>query len=76
MQDYRIEIDVKRKKKEFGINSEKVVGMVACFKPQKAPLDFIKTAGLVCRELPDTKFMLVGDGILKNQPIDFYIVIY
>ncbi|MBN1384091.1 MAG: glycosyltransferase family 4 protein [Elusimicrobia bacterium] len=67
LQDYTIETDIKQKKRQFGINDENVVGMVACFKPQKAPLDFIKTAELVCRELPDTKFMLIGDGILKKQ---------
>jgi glycosyltransferase involved in cell wall biosynthesis len=44
-----------------------VVGMVACFKPQKAPLDFIQAAGLLHQTLPEVKFVLVGDGPLRNR---------
>lgn len=55
-------------RKELGIDSrDLVVGMVACFKPQKSPQDFIKLAFLVKRFLPDTKFLLVGDGILRKK---------
>jgi len=67
LQDYQINIDVEKKKKEFAIINENVVGMIACFKKQKAPLDFIKTAKLVCAEKSDTKFILVGDGVLRKQ---------
>lgn len=67
LQNYITDIDIAKKKKEFGITIEKVVGMIACFKKQKAPLDFIKMAKLVCIEKPDTKFILVGDGVLKKQ---------
>lgn len=42
-----------------------VVGMVACFKPQKAPLDFIRIARLVKIKVPQVKFILVGDGDLR-----------
>ncbi len=55
-------------RKELGIPEKaQVVGMVACFKPQKAPLDFIRAAGLVQRTLPDAWFVLVGDGVLRPQ---------
>ena len=54
-------------RKELGIDTnELVVGMVSCFKPQKSPQDFIKLAFLVNRVLPNTKFLLVGDGILRR----------
>ncbi|HLD83112.1 MAG TPA: glycosyltransferase family 4 protein [Candidatus Omnitrophota bacterium] len=53
---------------EFGLSpQEPLVGMIACFKPQKAPLDFIKLASLVSQSLPKVKFLLVGDGILRPQ---------
>ncbi len=42
-----------------------VVGMVACFKPQKAPLDFIRIAQLVKIKVPQVKFILIGDGVLR-----------
>jgi glycosyltransferase involved in cell wall biosynthesis len=41
--------------------------MVACFKPQKCPQDFIKLAGLVNRSIPGVKFILAGDGILRKR---------
>lgn len=55
-------------KDELGIDAkELVVGMIACFKHQKAPQDFIKLAALVNRILPEVKFILVGDGILRKK---------
>lgn len=45
--------------------TDKLVGMVACLKPQKAPLDFIRVAELVCAERPSARFVLVGDGELR-----------
>jgi glycosyltransferase involved in cell wall biosynthesis len=41
--------------------------MIACFKPQKAPLDFIKTARLVLAEYPRAEFLMVGDGELRSR---------
>jgi len=46
-------------------NGDPVVAMIACFKPQKAPLDFIKAARLVLDEYKDAEFLLVGDGDLR-----------
>jgi glycosyltransferase involved in cell wall biosynthesis len=54
-------------RKSLGIReADLVVGMVACFKPQKSPLDFIKLAEAVKKNFPETKFILVGDGILRK----------
>lgn len=47
-----------------------VVGMIACLKPQKAPLDFVRMADRVRRELPDTHFVMVGDGVLRDAVED------
>lgn len=53
---------------ELGIESnDLVVGMVACFKPQKSPLDFIEAARRVSKTNPKTRFLLVGDGILRKE---------
>jgi glycosyltransferase involved in cell wall biosynthesis len=46
---------------------DKAVGMVACLKPQKNPLDFVKAADLIFQENPDTKFFIVGDGVLREE---------
>jgi glycosyltransferase involved in cell wall biosynthesis len=53
---------------EFGFSeADLVIGMVACFKPQKSPLDFIKLARAVKQDFPQVKFILVGEGILRKQ---------
>jgi len=55
-------------RKELGINTNGlVVCMVSCFKPQKSPQDFIRLAFLVKKVLPDVRFILVGDGILRKK---------
>ena len=47
------------------------VGMVACLKPQKAPVDFVRVAAIVMRALRreraagGVRFLLVGDGELR-----------
>jgi glycosyltransferase involved in cell wall biosynthesis len=48
-------------------NGAPLVAMVACFKPQKAPLDFVKTARLVLAEYPQAEFLMVGDGELRSR---------
>ena len=42
-----------------------VVGTVAVFKPQKAPLDFVGVAKQVSEAFPDARFVMVGDGELR-----------
>jgi glycosyltransferase involved in cell wall biosynthesis len=44
-----------------------LVTQVGNFKPQKAPLDFVRMAAAVAHELPECCFVMVGDGPLRNQ---------
>jgi glycosyltransferase involved in cell wall biosynthesis len=44
-----------------------LVGMVACFKPQKAPLDFVRMAALVAARHPEARFVVAGDGELRGE---------
>ena len=54
--------------KALGIpHGSPVVGMVACFKPQKAPLDFVELAGRIHAEEPRARFLMLGDGALRPQ---------
>ncbi len=56
------------RKQDLGLGADDlVVGMIACFKPQKAPQDFIKAASCVHKILPQVKFLLVGDGLLRKD---------
>jgi glycosyltransferase involved in cell wall biosynthesis len=43
------------------------IGMVACLKPQKAPLDFIKSARYLLKEQKNFEFTLIGDGHLRKK---------
>ncbi len=43
----------------------RLIGTVACLKPQKAPEDFIRVAKTVTASLPNVRFVLVGDGELR-----------
>lgn len=55
-------------RKELGIDSsDLLVGMISCFKPQKSPQNFIKLAYSINHILPNVKFLLVGDGILRRK---------
>ncbi|MDD2703641.1 MAG: glycosyltransferase family 4 protein [Candidatus Omnitrophica bacterium] len=57
-------------REEFGWDdSVLVIGNISCFKPQKAPLDFIKFAFLLKQKTGNRKikFLLVGDGILRRR---------
>lgn len=55
-------------RKILGIpESVPVVGTVAAFKPQKAPLDFVETSRRVAVEIPDSRFVMVGDGELRRE---------
>ncbi|MBZ5639007.1 MAG: glycosyltransferase family 4 protein [Acidobacteriia bacterium] len=42
-----------------------VIGMIACLKPQKAPLDFVETAAAVHARHPAARFFIAGDGDLR-----------
>jgi len=58
--------DRKSARREIGAPEDApLVGMVACFKPQKAPLDFVEIAALVAREEPRAWFIIAGDGELR-----------
>jgi len=66
---FRLEpFDVASKRKEIGIDaSSPVVGTVCCFKPQKAPLDFVEMARMVNAAVPEARFVMVGDGVLMED---------
>jgi len=68
---FDIKIDAERKKKELGIlNGEKIVGMVGRLSEQKAPLDFVKAIPEVLKARSDVRFVIVGDGELKQKTLD------
>ncbi len=50
----------------LGVEEDRfTVGMVACFKPQKSPLDFVRAASLLKKRGYDFRYVMVGDGELR-----------
>jgi glycosyltransferase involved in cell wall biosynthesis len=45
--------------------SRPLVGMVACLKPQKNPVDFVRAAAIVAARVPGVQFLVAGDGVLR-----------
>lgn len=57
-----------RVRAEWGIAPDEVLVVnVSNFKPQKAPLDFVRAAGLASRLEPRLRFAFVGDGELRGE---------
>src|SRR5262245_14649549 len=57
---------VRQKLQSWGIPDDKVVvGMVACFKPQKSPEDFVEVAARVLAKTDRVHFVMAGDGELR-----------
>jgi glycosyltransferase involved in cell wall biosynthesis len=54
--------------RELGLADDvPLVGMVACLKPQKAPVDFVRVAAAAGRTRPEAHFVLAGDGELRPE---------
>ena len=55
-------------RRELGFNGEHtVVGTIACLKPQKAPLDFVRAAAAAHAQNEMLRFFIAGDGRLQPQ---------
>jgi glycosyltransferase involved in cell wall biosynthesis len=44
-----------------------LVGIVACFKSQKAPLDFVRVIKRIVESMPGVHAVMVGDGVLRPE---------
>lgn len=61
-------VDPQAVRRELGIPLDApMLGNVGRFSPQKNPLDWVRVAARVARELPDGRFLLVGDGPLRPE---------
>ena len=55
-------------RRQFGISSQQpLIGQVGRLAPEKAPDVFIRMAWLVNQRLRDARFVLVGDGPMRND---------
>lgn len=65
---YRPGLDRTAARRELKLDEDApVVGMIACFKPQKNPLAFVRLSARVSEEKPDARFIVAGDGALRSE---------
>ncbi len=65
---FKINIDIDAKKKGLGISpKEKVIGVVAKLWEGKGHEAILEAAHEVIKEIPDVKFLFVGEGYLRNK---------
>lgn len=64
----RREIDRPAKRLELGLDPNRPLAlMVACLKPQKCPLDFVRVAERALMLAPAAQFAIAGDGELRPE---------
>lgn len=65
----QVKVDIVRKKQELGVNNtdETIVAMIGRLEAVKGPEYFIQAAGLVLKEFPAVRFLLAGDGALREK---------
>lgn len=67
---FDVDVNPEAKRKDLRIlNGEKIVGMVGRLSEQKAPLDFVKAIPEVLKVRQDVRFLLVGDGELREKTL-------
>jgi glycosyltransferase involved in cell wall biosynthesis len=55
-------------RRELGFDdSHRLVGTIACLKPQKAPLDFVRAAAAAHQQEGSFRFVIAGDGELRSR---------
>jgi glycosyltransferase involved in cell wall biosynthesis len=59
-------MDRMAKRKDLGVGEDgRLALMVACLKPQKNPVDFVRVARIVLKEVPNAWFAIAGDGEMR-----------
>lgn len=65
---FQVSIDKSQIKSQLGIKEDElVIGIIANFNWVKGHKNFLEAAKAVLKEVPNTKFLFIGDGILKNN---------
>jgi glycosyltransferase involved in cell wall biosynthesis len=66
--EYQKPIDKNKKKGEIGIKEDEfVIGNIANLYPVKGQIYLLRAAKKVLKEIPNTKFLIIGRGELENE---------
>ena len=64
-------VDTKKFKSEYNLNRDPVVTFMARLVPFKDPITFVKAIPIILKKNPKVKFLIIGDGPLKNEILLF-----
>jgi len=64
-------IDTKKFKSKYQLKKNPIVTFMARLVPFKDPITFVKAIPIILRKNPKVKFLIVGDGPLKNEILLF-----
>lgn len=65
---YNKQMDISHLRKELNIKTGvQIVGKIASLSKQKAHGNFLNAASLILKDVPDTIFLVVGDGKLRRE---------
>ncbi len=68
LREFNVDTDIPAKKRELGISlSSQVIGSVGRLDHQKGHMFFLKAIPKILEDVPDVKFVFVGDGPLRNK---------
>lgn len=68
VEKFKVNVNIDEKKKELGIKpKEKIVGVVAKLWEGKGHETILEAAPQVIKEIPNVKFLFVGEGYLRNR---------
>jgi len=60
----------KNVREELGVSKDDIlIGFIARFTLQKQPLKMIESFAKVCKQVPNAKLLMVGDGELKSEAV-------
>ncbi len=70
-QKFEKRVDKKKFISEYNLKKDPVVTFMARLIPFKDPITFVKAVPIVLKQNPKVKFLIVGDGPLKEELVDF-----
>ncbi|MBD3387379.1 MAG: glycosyltransferase, partial [Candidatus Altiarchaeales archaeon] len=69
--EFRPGLDVQGLREEFGLGDEKIVLFVGRLFESKGPMTFVEAAALVLGRRNDVRFIVVGDGEMKQDLLSY-----
>ncbi|MDI6704255.1 MAG: glycosyltransferase [bacterium] len=67
LDDFNIYVDIPSKRKEFRLKENPLIGLIARLSLEKDHLTFLEAASMVIKSIPESRFLVVGEGELMEE---------